>query len=54
MTCVRLDSGQRVDGRVVWIQRKASGESEAGIEFSTEGNFWGVAWNENREEARSI
>ena len=54
LICVRLDSGQRVDGRVVWIQRRASGEIEAGIEFSSEGNFWGIAWSENREEARSV
>ena len=43
LTCVRLDTGQRVNGRVAWIQRKASGEIEAGVEFSIEGNFWGVA-----------
>jgi hypothetical protein len=54
LTCVRLDNGQRVDGRVVWVQRKASGEIETGIEFSGEGNFWGIAWNENREEARRV
>ncbi len=54
LTCVRLDNGQRVEGRVAWIQRKASGEIEAGVEFSIEGNFWGIAWNENREEARSL
>jgi len=54
LTCVRLDNGQRTEGRVVWIQRKSSGEIEAGVEFSTDGNFWGMAWNENREEARSV
>jgi hypothetical protein len=54
LTCVRLDSGQRADGRVVWTQRRASGAIEAGVEFSIEGNFWGIAWNENREETRSI
>jgi hypothetical protein len=54
LTCVRLDSGQRVDGRVVWTQRRSSGEIDAGVEFSWEGNFWGVAWSENREEARSV
>ena len=26
LTCVRLDNGERVEGRAVWIQRKASGE----------------------------
>jgi hypothetical protein len=54
LTCVRLDSGQRTEGRVVWVQRKSPGEIEAGVEFSTEGNFWGMAWNENREEARGV
>jgi hypothetical protein len=53
LTCIRLDTGQRVEGRVVWIQRRPSGEVEAGVEFSGEGNFWGMAWSENREEARS-
>jgi PilZ domain-containing protein len=54
LTCVRLDSGQRTKGRVVWIRRKSSGEIEAGVEFSSDENFWGMAWNENREEARSV
>lgn len=55
LICIRLDSGQRVDGRVVWIQRRASGQIEAGIEFSREGNFWGIAWSENtEEEARTV
>ena len=54
LTCVRLDTGQRVNGRVAWIQRRASGEIEAGVEFAIEGNFWGIAWNENREEARGV
>jgi hypothetical protein len=54
LTCVRMDSGQRADGRVVWTQRRASGEIEAGVELSFEGNFWGIAWSESREEARSI
>ena len=54
LTCVRLDTGQRVEGRVVWTQRRASGEIEAGVEFSGEGNFWGIAWSESREEARSV
>ena len=54
LTCVRLDNGDRVDGRVAWVQRKVSGEIEAGIEFLTEGNFWGIAWNDKREEARGV
>jgi hypothetical protein len=54
LICVRLDTGQRVSGRVAWIQRRPSGEIEAGVEFAIEGNFWGIAWNENREEAHSL
>jgi hypothetical protein len=54
LTCIRLDSGQRVEGRVVWIHRKASGEIEAGVEFAIEGNFWGIAWSDHREEVRSV
>jgi hypothetical protein len=53
LICVRLDNGQRVDGRVIWSHRKASGEIEAGIEFSGEGNFWGLAW-ESRQQARTV
>ncbi len=33
LTCVRLDTGRRVDARVVWVRAKESGEIEAGLEF---------------------
>lgn len=49
LTCVRLDSGKRVEARVAWTQRNPSGQTEAGLEFSRDENFWGIAWNEARE-----
>ena len=42
LTCVRLDNGSRTEARVVWMRRRASGESDAGLEFLTDENFWGL------------
>jgi hypothetical protein len=42
LTCVRLDNGRRLDGRVAWARAKDSGETLAGVEFSTEEDFWGL------------
>ncbi len=46
LICVRLDSGTRLEARVVWIHKKTGGGAEAGLEFLTEENFWGIDWNE--------
>lgn len=42
LTCVRLDNGRRLDGRVAWARPKDSGETLAGVEFITEEDFWGL------------
>lgn len=42
LTCVRLDSGRRVEARVVWARTKRSGGTEAGVEFVTDIDFWGM------------
>jgi hypothetical protein len=42
LTCVRLDTGRRVDARVVWARVKASGETEAGLQFLTDEDFWNL------------
>jgi hypothetical protein len=42
LTCVRLDNGCRVRARVAWARGKDSGESEAGVEFVTDEDFWGM------------
>jgi hypothetical protein len=42
LTCVRLDSGCRVGGRVAWARCKDSGETEAGVKFATDEDFWGM------------
>lgn len=42
LTCVRLDNGRRVDARVAWARGKDSGETEAGVEFVTDEDFWGM------------
>jgi hypothetical protein len=41
LTCVRLDTGRRLDARVVWVRGKESGEIEAGLEFLKRDDFWG-------------
>ena len=41
LTCVRLDTGRRLDARVVWVRAKESGEIEAGLEFLRRDDFWG-------------
>jgi hypothetical protein len=40
LTCVRLDSGNRVEAQVVWARRQAAGDIEIGLEFLTDVNFW--------------
>ena len=40
--------------RVAWTHRKASGEIEAGIEFSSEENFWGLAWESRQRSAQRL
>jgi hypothetical protein len=42
LTCVRLDNGRRVGARVAWARVKDSGETEAGVEFVTDEDFWGM------------
>jgi len=42
LICVRLDNGRRVGARVAWARPKDSGETEAGLEFVTEADFWGM------------
>jgi hypothetical protein len=42
LTCVRLDNGHRVSARVAWARSKDSGETEAGVEFVTDEDFWGM------------
>jgi hypothetical protein len=49
LICVRLDNGRRVKARVAWT-RPASGDGiEAGLEFSSAENFWGIDWGGGRE-----
>jgi hypothetical protein len=42
LTCIRLDNGHRVGARVAWARCKDSGETEAGVEFVTDEDFWGM------------
>jgi hypothetical protein len=42
LTCVRLDNGCRAQARVVWTRRRESGPADAGLEFLTDENFWGL------------
>jgi hypothetical protein len=42
LTCIRLDNGRRLDGRVAWARSKDSGGTLAGVEFVTEEDFWGL------------
>lgn len=42
LTCVRLDNEWRTQVRVAWVRRRESGESDAGLEFMTDENFWGL------------
>jgi hypothetical protein len=46
LMCVRLDNGQRVEARVAWTHQKTGGGVEAGLEFTTDENFWGIDWND--------
>lgn len=41
LTCVRLDTGRRLDARVAWVHSQQSGENEAGLEFVSHADFWG-------------
>jgi PilZ domain-containing protein len=42
LTCVRLDNGRRLSARVAWARGKESGQTEAGVEFATDEDFWGM------------
>ena len=42
LICTRQDNGWRTEARVVWTRRKTSGETEAGLEFLSDENFWGL------------
>ena len=42
VTCIRLDNSRRVDAKVVWARVKASGETEAGLQFLTDEDFWNL------------
>jgi len=42
LTCVRLDNNRKVEARVVWARTSDAGRTEAGLEFTTEENFWGL------------
>lgn len=42
LTCVRLDTGRRVEARVAWARSQSSGETEAGVEFVTDEDFWAM------------
>ncbi len=42
LTCVRLDNGRLVEARVAWARPKDTGEIEAGVEFLTDEDFWGL------------
>ena len=42
LTCVRLDNGRRLEARVAWARSGDSGETEAGVEFVTDEDFWGM------------
>jgi len=42
LVCIRLDSGRRVSARVAWARSKDSGQSEAGVEFTADEDFWGL------------
>jgi PilZ domain-containing protein len=42
LTCIRLDNARRAQARVVWARCKDSAETEAGVEFVTDEDFWGM------------
>ena len=42
VTCVRLDNGRRVGARVAWARPRDSGETEAGVEFTSDEDFWAL------------
>jgi len=46
LTCIRLDNGRRTEAIVAWTNRDDSGESQAGLEFVRDENFWGLAWDQ--------
>jgi hypothetical protein len=45
LTCIRLDNGRRAEAAVAWTNRNDSGESEAGLQFLRDENFWGLVWD---------
>ena len=52
LTCVRLDNGRRASARVAWVRSIDGGETEAGIEFLTDDNFWGLETGDARPVSR--
>jgi len=49
LVCVRLDNGQRAEARVAWTHRNTGGGVGAGLEFTSNENFWGIDWSDVRE-----
>jgi len=43
LTCMRLDNRRQTQARVVWARPLASGVTEAGLEFTSGEDFWGLA-----------
>jgi hypothetical protein len=42
LSCVRLDTGRRGEAQVAWARSKDSCETETGVEFVTDEDFWGL------------
>lgn len=51
--CVRLDNGRRLEARVAWVRQNSEGGADAGLEFATDDNFWGVDWGTGREAPKA-
>lgn len=43
VVCTRLDNNWKAESRVVWVRRTESGKTEAGFEFLSDDNFWGIS-----------
>ncbi len=41
--CIRLDNRRQTEARIVWTRPLASGVTEAGLEFTSGEDFWGLA-----------
>jgi hypothetical protein len=50
LTCIRLDTGRRAEAIVAWTRTNDSGDTEAGIEFPREENFWDLIWTSSSEQ----